>query len=405
MNQFVLLLGLIILSSCSALNWKKPDIRVVHFNIKELDSSKLLRPSENAQIKAVKEVLNGMEYDILSLNEIQYDLPNVPNKSFKTKGENISLLMNYVDPSQKHWNQSFYQANTGNKAKKKKDGNYHHQFSSSAVRNFADQRNFGIFPGQYSSGGFYKYKKLGENIITSLKWKDFNPKAPLKKFAQANGKTLPNDIELFDKNFTDVLVEIEGKEVHLIFLHTVPSYHFGNKKSPNYERNADQLRFLEWYLTGQTDIKVNLPNYKPLPQGAYFIAMGDWNTDPKASNPGSKVLNRLFKKVSLWMDKPSITHEGDGYAPTRFKATLDFIAFSNNLELVEGGTLYPKEERLFLGCGEKYKKDFKENDTRRLVSFFDKKQKQNCYLSINEEFAKLKDASDHFPLFAHLKFK
>ena len=73
------------------------------------------------------------------------------------------------------------------------------------------------------------------------------------QFTGGDGLPLRSDITLFDKNFTHVILDVEGKDLHVILLHSVPAYHFGNKKSPNYARNADQLRFLEWFLTGKTD--------------------------------------------------------------------------------------------------------------------------------------------------------
>ncbi|MCH8091439.1 MAG: NAD(P)-dependent oxidoreductase, partial [Proteobacteria bacterium] len=52
------------------------DLKVVHFNIMELDTVKLQNP--NRQLKAVQVVLGQLPFDVLSVQEMQYDFPGVP---------------------------------------------------------------------------------------------------------------------------------------------------------------------------------------------------------------------------------------------------------------------------------------------------------------------------------------
>lgn len=397
------LLYLTTLSACGSLTNKEP-IRIVHYNIKELDSAKIKKP--NKQLDAVKKILSKRDFNILSLNEVQYDIPGAPTYRYKTRGENLRLLGDFLDSKLSSWNYSFHPANTGAFARKKKNGSFHKSFAAKNSRDYADQVNFGLFPGQYSTGALFDFKKTYEVLVKDLKWVDFNKKVKISRYKKVNGKPLPKDMELFDKTFSDVTVQIQGKEVHLILLHTVPAYHFGNKKSPNYKRNADQLRFLEWYLTGKTDFPVELEHIKPLPPGTPFIAIGDWNTDiTNKKNTGSKILRRLFTKYSPWMAKPGVTNESAGFSPKRLKLTLDYIMYSEHFELVSGGIITPKEERLFMGCKfDKAKfKNIPENQV--LTNWYDRKKKRKCYLTVNKEFYDMKMASDHFPIFANLKFK
>lgn len=360
------------------------------------------------QLNKVGEVLKDFQFNILSINEIQYDLPNVPNREYRDKGKNLRKLLHHIRPmeNENYWNQTFHQANTGNDAKTTKKGNYFPSFKFKNVLKYADPLNFGIFPGQYSTGLIYNFPKVSTVVIKNLKWRTFHPKAKLSTFKTAAGRPLSKNIQLFDKNFTDTVIKVGNKEVHLIALHTVPSFHFGNKFTPNYERNADQLRFLEWYLTGSTDIKVGrYVGINPLPKNALWIAMGDFNTDIKADNPGSAILKSLIKKTNLWVKDPSSTHEGDGYVTKRFKATLDYIFFSKGLDLVDGGIYRPEENRLFLGCKAGTKEMVKITKGRKLVSFYDKEKKKRCFITVNEEFHVLKQASDHFPLWANFNIK
>lgn len=403
----LLLLPIIFFSSCAAIKRFNPSIRVLHYNIYELDSEKLAEEN-NEQLRAVKYLLEDESFNIFSINELQFDRPQTPKAQFITYGENLNKVMEKI-AGHKKWNTSFFQANTGNKAKKRK-GRYVDPKDKKA-RKFADPVNYGLFPGQYSSGLATTYEILEKRVITNLPWAVFNPKIKksLSKFRDGNGKRLPKMMPLFDKNFVDTIIQVEGKKVHLITLHTVPSYHFGNKKSPNYERNADQLRFLEWYLTGKTDFPVDLSKSKEvissLQGGETFIAMGDWNTDiTNIKNPGSQVLKRLAEKGRLLPSKGEVTHESHGFHPERLKMSLDYIAYSDDLVLEEFKILRPKEGRLFLGCG-KDPLPQKEDENREHVSYYDRDKKQKCHLTVSKNFQLAKEASDHFPLLAKFNFK
>ncbi len=401
--KYLMILGLLLISGCGSFSKEAP-IRIVHYNIKELDSTKINKP--NSQLENVKKVLSKLEYNILSLNEVQYDIPGVPTYRYKTRGENLTHFAEYINKDMKDWNFSFHPANTGALARKKSNGSFYSNFNNKQARDYADKVNFGVFPAQYSTGALFDFKKTYEVLVKDLKWFDFNPKVKLSRYKQADGKPLPKDMELFDKTFSDVTINVRGKEVHLILLHTVPSYHFGNKKSPNYVRNADQLRFLEWYLTGKTDFPVELEHVKPLPPGTPFIAIGDWNTDiTNKRNPGSKVLRRLLKKFTPWMEKPGITNESPGYSKKRLKLTLDYIMFSDHFELVKGGVYRPKEDRVFMGCNKNQAKFKNIPEDRKLVYWTNRKTKKKCFVGVSKDFYETKQASDHFPLFTDLKFK
>lgn len=397
------LTGLLTLTSCANLTTGAP-IRVIHYNIKELDSTKIKRP--NQQLMKVKEILKDLDYNILSLNEVQYDIPGVPTYRYKTRGENLKKVATFLDSGMEDWSFSFHPANTGALALKKENGSFYSNFKNKKSHDYADKINYGIFPAQYSTGALFDFKKTYEVLVKDLKWREFNPGLKLSRYKQADGKALPKDMELFDKTFSDITINIKGRKVHLILLHAVPAYHFGNKKTPNYKRNADQLRFLEWYLTGKTDFPVELEHIKPLPTGSTFIAVGDWNTDiTNRKSSGSKILRRLLKRFTPWMEKPGITNEAPGFAKKRLKLTLDYIMFSDDLELVKGGVIMPKEERVFMGCNKNEAKFINIPEDRKLVYWSPRKSQKRCYVGINKKFYNIKKASDHFPIFADLKFK
>lgn len=413
------ILFLLILWGCSTTSpFFSQEINLVHFNIKELSSEKLAQAS-NPQLAAVhtiiKEIqMNEGEIDLLSLNEIQFDKKGVPNSNFQSEGQNLNKLAQRLELEFAH--SIFSEANTGKNAKTDQNGNY------TTSRKNADQVNFGLFPGQYSTGALSNIKVIAVNVIDKIRWKQFNPNIDFSKFRLANGETIPEDIQLFDKNFTDMTLETKGgKRFHLILLHTVPAFHFGNKKTVNYQRNADQLRFLEWYLTGQTDIGVpklieDGNRISPLPAGSRFIATGDWNTSIKNNeNLGSWVLKRLFNKTRPWVsiEEMSFTNEGASYGSSSMRLMLDYIVTDQDTKILKGKIYHPRfkiqESFCDMQLSEKVKTEMQNRQTTQNRYVFYKtwapkfKRQIECHALVDKSYLTYKTASDHYPLF--LKFK
>ncbi len=409
----VLALGLALscFSSCSLFqglldNQSHNTLRVMHYNVFELDSEKIKDLEQEKtifpQMKALRQLLAPYDFHLLSINEIQYDTPGAPFPTFHTQGMNLQSLTQWLRPD-KGWDYHFAQANTGADAKRISKNSYATS-SDQGARFYADPNNYGLFPGQYSTGLSTRYPVKERIAINELPWREFNPKINLKSFRNGQKGKLPNDLSLFDKVFMDTVIEVNHKRVHVITFHTVPAYHFGNKRSPNYQRNRDQLRFLEWYLTGKTDIptKDSYAGVSPLTEEDIYIAMGDWNTDINEKNPGSAVLKR-FAQTERLFPAHSITWEAPNYDPKRLAMRLDYILYSKHLKLHKAQVVRPEEKRILLGCGESSLLASNEESKRSVVSYTDKSGKQ-CHVSISHDFKMAKDASDHFPLWAEFKF-
>lgn len=383
-------------------------ISIFHYNIKELTSGKLL-DSKNQQLLAVKQVMKDQRFDVLSINEIQYDLPGVPALEFNSQGENLTRLMEVLELAPTGWSQIFAPANTGTRARRNLDGAYFAEESKEA-RLHADPLNYGLFPAQYSTAGLIRGRINEKAIINELRWIDFNPKAKPENYSLADSRPVPVDIVLFDKNFNHAITTFHGKTFHIIFLHTVPSYHFGNQNSPNYERNADQLRFLEWYVTGETEFKVPLDRARwPLiePNDA-VVVVGDLNADiNQKDNPGGMVLKRLMTKLKPWMKNPGPTNESSGFAPKPFQLLLDYILVSQNLDITEAGVIRPDAAPIYLGCDPATITRLrpKLRAGREIIEYFDRTKKKTCYGTVSKAYYDTKVASDHFPIYATLKIK
>ncbi|MBL7671135.1 MAG: hypothetical protein JNM39_11690 [Bdellovibrionaceae bacterium] len=381
-------------------------LRIVHFNIKELDSVKLGQGTKNSQVAAAVSVLRKLNPDFLSINEMQFDLPGIPSASFQSHGENSMGMMNLLSLGWPQISIGFGPSNTGTLAKK--IPNTDNYTTNSLRRELADPVNFGVFPAEYSVAGATRFPVGARLFVQDLKWRDFRPDRDLSKFKDAAGNALdPNKIELFDKNFMDMVVKIEGRDVHFILLHTVPVHDFGKDGSPNSVRNADQLSFLEWYLTGKTDFVPpdSLP-VKPLEPGALFVAMGDWNVDVRDKNlPGALVLQRLFDKTNLWMDPSQLdfTYESQSFYVPPYQDQLDYIITSKSTGLViKKGGVYAPFARENRGCSlpEEPKSQGPEFV---IVAYTDKQSKEKCFAEVSSEYAEIKTASDHRPVWLDLE--
>lgn len=370
---------------------------LLHYNIKELDSVKILQGDK--QLEYVKKIIQKYDSDLISLNEVQYDNLGIPSSDIKTTGKNLEKLAKLWSLNNRDF--SFHPANTGKNAKQRSNGEYFIRPHTAEARAHADQVNFGVMPGQYSTGLISKLKIIDQKIISKLKWKDFNPKADFSEYKLANGEPIPNDIELFDKNFSDITVMVGDKKLHVILLHTVPAFGFGNKHSINIFRNAEQLRFLEWYLTGKTDFPVNL-KINSLVQGESYIATGDFNVSISDKKEGAIVLNRLLANSSPWIakDKMTFTNESSSFAPKPFRLMLDYIITSKDIETVEGEIIHPVFSREDPDCN---KKKYVEYLNHIPVTYT--QDGKPCKALIHEQYFMFKKASDHYPIWGKFRFK
>ncbi|WP_068873025.1 endonuclease/exonuclease/phosphatase family protein [Xanthomonas translucens] len=379
-------------------------IRLLHYHITNLDSHKI--KSNAAQVAGAETIFKMHEFDILSLNGIQYDFEGVPDKRFETTGQNVADLI-------RQWglgldNLFFTPSNLGMNARKNADDSYILDTYNPSAITYADHLNFGTIPGQNSTGAASKYRILERKVLSDLVWKDFNPGVDFGRFESAKGGGIPPDMKLFDKSFSDLTLDVGGKRLHVILLHAAPSHNFGNPKSINVFRNAEQLRFLEWYVSGETDHAVDLSSLAPLRQDDYYIIVGDLNVDLNSKeSEGCAVLGRILKKSTAWMSPGDMTftNEAIGFAPDPFRLVLDYILVSKNIEVVEGRVIHPDLARQELGCGQ----DAIEAPAgKRVVTYKDTRPGgtglEHSAL-VGDEYVLFKETSYHYPIYGEFKLK
>jgi hypothetical protein len=403
--------------------------RFVHYNIKELTTEKII-DANNPQVRKAAAILQGLTPDFISINEIQYDKPDVPNHGLPGTGDNMKRLIERALGSASGWQITFGEANTGKNAKKQSDGNYATNPNAPTSRPLADQVNFGTFPGQYSTG-FAANSSIQSSIIKSdIKWIDWDASFPFGNHKLSDGSVLENTAPLFDKNFNVSMVKVGDKLVHMITFHTVPAFDFGSGGNLNELRNLAQLEFLEWYLLGtcetaNTNSLVRQCNsgIKPLDSNDSFIAVGDLNVDYNDTSPGADVMRRLLTHARIHNMRPvnmdpsfaqdpntgksHVTYASDGIDLGKLQANLDYFLVSKDLDLVDLKVPAPlsgfKEE----SCHPTYNlaKTALDalttgNDRVAQVStrYLDNNQRSYCLISATKEYVNFRTGSDHFPV-------
>jgi hypothetical protein len=391
-------------------------VRLVHYNIRELDSVKLNQGLADPQIQALREIFARFPFDLLSINEIQHDEPGIPSAQFTTTAKNLDRLLELIDAGAGQFSTFLAPANTGNNAIRRADGSYETDPNSPEGRALADPVNFGVFPGQYSTGAATRFIILDAKVVTNLRWKDFRPDRDLSPFRDARGLPLdPESIQLFDKNFTDLTLLVGGRKLHFILFHAVPSHHFGNPQSMNEARNHDQLAFLEWYVTGGTSFPVmndlietgsdgQTTLIKPLASDESFILVGDLNVD--VTDPvklGAAVIRRLYTSTRPWISTPGIrTFHGSSYAPNGYQGQLDYIFSSKDLRIINAGIHSPLANQVELGCGASLPGPTSISPGREVASY--RLGDETCWVEVDRAYAQSKTASDHRLIWADFYF-
>ncbi|OOG43459.1 endonuclease/exonuclease/phosphatase family protein [Rhodanobacter sp. C05] len=388
---------------------------MLHYYLTNLDSVKICNDAK--QIRTAAEIIKKYKVDILSLNGIQYDFENVPTKCFKTTGLNLGKLL-------EKWNLSFEDhfftpSNLGMGAKPGADGCYSINTYGPEALAHADDLNFATVPGQLSTGAAFNYRVLDRKVYTDLIWKAFNSGVDLSPFKTPGGADFPENMKLFDKSFSDITLDVEEKKLHLILLHTTPSHHFGNPRSINGFRNAEQLRFLEWYVSGSTEYGVDIAGTSPLPAGSYYIIAGDLNVDINNRDcEGSHVLKRIMEKSRSWMsaDDITFTNEAPHFAPDPLRLVLDYIIVSKNIEVLQGKVIYPDFTRDDRGCAQKptasaqgkcvvtyklHETDLVGEQTRHSG----REDDRDYYAVVDDEYLLFKETSHHYPIFGEFRLK
>jgi hypothetical protein len=237
-----------------------------------------LSTKDNAQARAIAEIIQRVRPDVLLINEFDYDAEGVAAELFRdnylavsqNKQKRLEFGFHYVAAS-----------NTGLPSGKDLD-------NDGKVAGGGDALGFGEFPGQYAFVVYSRYPIDEEAIRTfqTFLWKDM----PGAVFPDDPKKSGSGDwysaaelevVRLSSKNHVDVPVEIDGRVVHLLAHHPTPPA-FDGPEDRNGIRNHDEIRLFADYITpGEGDYLVDDQGREGgLGESDSFVILGDHNSDP-----------------------------------------------------------------------------------------------------------------------------
>jgi len=237
-----------------------------------------LATPDNAQAKAVAEIIQRTDADVILINEFDYDAAGEATRLFQDNY--LSVSQNGAVPVTYAY---VFQApsNTGIPSGFDLDNN-------GSVGGGNDAFGFGNFPGQFGMLVLSKLPIDQENVRTfqNFLWKDMpgallpdDPATPEPKDWYS-----PKELDVFrlsSKSHWDIPVEVGGEIVHILAAHPTPPV-FDGPEDRNGTRNHDEIRFWADYVTpDQGDyIYDDAGGSGGLGSNERFVIVGDYNADP-----------------------------------------------------------------------------------------------------------------------------
>ena len=242
-----------------------------------------LSTPDNAQARAVAEIVQRMRPDILLLQEFDYDAGGESLREFQA---------NYLAQPQnggeaiRYPHSFFTESNTGQPSgfDLNNDG---------AIQGGEDALGFGEFPGQYAMALLSRFPIDHAHARTFRKflWRDMpGGLLPPDWYSPEELAVLP----LSSKSHWDVPVVIGRKTLHLLVSHPTPPA-FDGPEDRNGRRNHDEIRFWNDYLTaGKSNYIRDDAGLGGGFRGKAFMVMGDQNSDPVDGGSLNNAINALL---------------------------------------------------------------------------------------------------------------
>ncbi|MEI1376025.1 phytase [Nostoc sp. UHCC 0926] len=261
-----------------------------------------LSTPDNAQAKAVAEIIQRNNPDVLLINEFDYSQEAVKllRQNYLAISENGATPVDYpyfyIAPSNTGIASGFDLNNNGTVVTTPGKSGYGD-----------DAFGFGDFPGQYGMLLLSKYPIDTANIRTfqNFLWKDM-PNALLPD----DPTTLqPNDwysdqelkvLRLSSKSHWDVPIQVNGETIHVLVSHPTPPT-FDGPEDRNGKRNHDEIRFWADYITpGKGDyIYDDIGKTGGIVAGSDFVIMGDQNADPVDGDSYNNAIRQLLQNPNI----------------------------------------------------------------------------------------------------------
>jgi hypothetical protein len=258
-----------------------------------------LSTPDNAQAKAVAEIIQRVAPDVVLLQEVDYD----------SLGRAVALFQeNYLFVSQNGAPPITYEylfvgpTNTGEHSGFDLDNDGVVTAAPGSREYGGDAIGYGEFPGQYGMALLSKYPLNSAEIRTFRKflWKDMpGAKLPDNPATAARSDWYSQEelgaLRLSSKSHWDVPILVDGKRVHILAAHPTPPV-FDGPEDRNGVRNYDEVRLWADYVTpGKGGYVYDDEGGKGgLAEDERFVILGDYNADPLDGDGLSGAIGQLL---------------------------------------------------------------------------------------------------------------
>ncbi|MFS0518554.1 phytase [Nostoc sp. UIC 10607] len=261
-----------------------------------------LSTPDNAQAKAIAEIIQLNNPDVLLINEFDYSQEAVQlfQQNYLAISQNGSAPVDYP---------YFYIApsNTGIASDLDLNNNGTVVTTPGTPGYGDDAFGFGDFPGQYGMLLLSKYPIDTTHIRTfqNFLWKDM-PNALLP-----DDPTTPqlNDwysqeelavLRLSSKSHWDVPIQVNGETIHVLASHPTPPT-FDGPEDRNGKRNHDEIRFWADYITPGKSNYIYDDEGKTggIAAGSSFVIAGDQNADPLDGDSFDNAIRQLLQNPNI----------------------------------------------------------------------------------------------------------
>ncbi len=264
------------------------------------------------QAQNVAEVIQRMAPDVLLINEFDHDANGVAGSS------SIPNPLGYRSVAHQRFQDNFLSVGHGGASPIAFAHGYTPTTNTGiasgldlnnngAVGGGDDAFGFGNFAGQFGMTIYSKYEIVGVRTFQNFLWKDM-PGSLLTSDPTANNLTAyysPEEIEvlrLSSKNHVDVILNVDGQEVHFLTAHPTPPV-FDGAEDRNGKRNHDEIRFWKDYVNGASYIYDDQGGTGGLAGDAKFVIAGDYNADLL---DGDSFKNASFNAIGQLLDDPKV---------------------------------------------------------------------------------------------------
>lgn len=326
--------------------------------------SRALSTPDDAQARAVAEIIQRVDPDVLLINEFDYD----------RSGRTAALFVeNYLAIGQNGAAPIAYpyvftaQPNTGVPTGSDLDHDGAIGMMPGTIAYANDCAGFGRYPGQYGMLLLSKHRFVTEDVRTfrGFAWNDMpDARMPEGWYDETDRLVLP----LSSKSHWDVPIDVDGTIIHVLACHPTPPV-FDGPEDRNGARNHDEIRFWADYVDPARSAYIYDDARQPggLAAGAHFVIMGDLNADPSdgesVAGAASRLLDSPLVNTSIAPASPggaeqaaaqggvNEKHRGDPALDTcDFADTsagnlrVDYVLPSAGLRLRAAGVFWPRQD-------------------------------------------------------------